>query len=64
MLTAYECAERLLTSAEYHRLLRQQHPKIVEMQRMMATVNVTVNFVCHDYVLSMESSMSTTIIYG
>lgn len=49
-LTAQECATRLLTSAEYHRLLQQPNPEIIDIAKMMAMVNDTVNFVCRDNV--------------
>ena len=54
VLTAQECATRLMTSIEYHRLLQQPNPKVIEIEKMMIMVNDTVNFVCRDNVERME----------
>lgn len=50
ILTAQECATRLLSSVEYHQLLHQRHPEVIKLERTMVMLNTTVNFACRDNV--------------
>lgn len=64
VLTAQECATRLMTSAEYHRLLQQPNPKVTEIQKMMVMVNDSVNFVCRDNVKLFDDHKGCLLVSG